>query len=102
MALLEEIKPILRISNTSMDLEVQDLIESAKMDLKISGINIDKTVVINEVEEIDPLIKRAIVLYCKGHFGYDNPDAGRFIESYEKLRDHLSLSTDYQVVVAVV
>lgn len=116
--MLEDIKMALRIKNTAMDLEVLDLIDAAKMDMKILDINIEKTItviedqtpepteeapnpepILVEVEVMDPLIKRAITLYCKGHFGYDNPDAEKFIASYEKLRDHLSLSSDYQVVV---
>lgn len=116
--MLEDAKKALRINNTAMDLEVTDLIDAAKMDMKLLDINIEKTItiienqtpepteevpnpepILIEVEAMDPLIKRAIILYCKGHFGYDNPDAERFIASYEKLRDHLSLSSDYQVVV---
>lgn len=91
--MLEDVKKALRINNTAMDLEVMDLIDAAKMDMRILDINIDK---VTDIGEMDPLIKRAITLYCKGHFGYDNPDAERFIASYEKLRDHLSLSIDYQ------
>lgn len=97
--MLEDIKRTLRISNTAMDVEVFDLIEAAKSDMKILNINIDK---VTDTGETDPLIKRAITLYCKGHFGYDNPDAERFIKSYEKLRDHLSLSTDYQTQEVVI
>lgn len=118
MALLDDVKQALRINNTAMDTEVLDLIESAKFEMKNLNINIEKTItiienqtpepteevpnpepILIEVEAMDPLIKRAITLYCKGHFGYDNPDAERFIASYEKLRDHLSLSTDYQMAV---
>ncbi len=95
MVLLDDIKKELRISNTAMDDEVLDLIKSAEAELKNIGINITKVVDM----EMDPLIKRAITLYCKGHFGYDNADADRFTLAYEKLRDHLSLSTDYQVVI---
>ncbi len=101
MTLIDEIKPVLRVTSSDIGIitEISDLIESAKMDMKIQNIDIAK---VTDTGEMDPLIKRAITLYCKGHFGYDNPDAERFINSYEKLRDHLSLSTDYQVVVAVV
>lgn len=100
MALLDDVKKSLRISasNTAMDTEVSDLIDSAKTELKNTGINIDKAVDL----QMDPLIKRAITLYCKANFGYDNPDAQRFAQSYEMLKTHLALSTDYQVVVAVV
>jgi len=99
MALLEEIKLVLRISNTAIDLEVMDLIESAKSDLKISGININK---VTELGGMDSLIKRAIILYCKGHFGYDNPDAEKFIKSYQALNYHLALSIDYQIITVVI
>jgi len=101
MALVEELKPILRVTSSDAGIidEISDLIKSAKMDMKLQNINIDK---ITDDGEMDPLIKRAVILYCKGNFGYDNPDAKSFISSYEKLRDHLSLSTDYRMVVACV
>ncbi|WP_313413143.1 phage head-tail connector protein [Sedimentibacter sp.] len=117
MALLDDIKKALRISNTVMDTEVSDLIDSAKAELKNVNVNIDKTVIVTEdqtpepteevpnpepmlvdVKVMDPLIKRAITLYCKANFGYDNPDAERFAESYKMLKIHLALSSDYQVV----
>lgn len=89
MALLDDVKRELRISSTAFDTEVLDLIESAKMDLMQSGI------VETKIVETDPLIKRAIVFYCKAYFGYDNPDAERFYESYRMLETHLALSGDY-------
>jgi len=65
MALLDDVKLALRISPTiiAYDDEVQDLIEAAKADLKLSGVDPAK------LDESDPLIKRAIVTYCKAHFG---------------------------------
>ncbi len=89
MALLDDVKRELRISSTAFDTEVLDLIESAKMDLMQSGI------VETKIVETDPLIKRAIVFYCKAYFGYDNPDAQRFYDSYRMLETHLALSGDY-------
>jgi hypothetical protein len=118
MALLDDVKQALRISNTAMDIEVIDLIESAKAELANTGIDITKTVTVTEdqtpepieavpkpeqvlveVETMDYLIKRAITLYCKANFGYENSEAERFAKSYEMLKIHLSLSSDYQVVV---
>jgi uncharacterized phage protein (predicted DNA packaging) len=99
MALLDEIKSILRISNTAMDLEVLDLIESAKTEMNNININLDK---VNDAGDMDPLIKRAITLYCKANFGYDNPEATRFLQSYEMLKIHMALSADYQISEAVV
>ena len=114
MVLLDDVKRELRISSTAFDGEVLDLIESAKMDLIQSGINVTKTTTVEvdqtpkpteevpepeqvlvDVEVMDALIKRAIIFYCKANFGYDNPDAQRFYDSYRMLETHLALSGDY-------
>ena len=87
MALIDDIKAILRISNTAYNTEITDLIAAAKADLGICGLL--------DTSEMDPLIKRAITLYCKANFGFDNPDAVKLQQSYEMLRNHLSLSADY-------
>lgn len=118
MVLLDDVKLALRISNTAMDTEVLDLIESAKADLADVGIDITKVITVEEdqtpepteeipepeqvlvdVGYIDPLLKRAITLYCKANFGYDNPDAERFAESYHMLKIHLALSSEYTEVI---
>ncbi|MDO6451722.1 head-tail connector protein [Oceanobacillus profundus] len=85
--MLEDVKTALRITNTAYDSEVQDLIESAQFDLSQSGVFL--------VDETDPLIKRAIITYAKANFGIDNPQADRFNDSYVMLKQHLSLSGDY-------
>ena len=89
MALLDDVKVALRISasNTSFNTEINDLIGAAQRDLLVAGIKVTDTA--------DPLIKRAIVTYCKAHFGYDNPDADRLLRAYEMLKMHLMLSTEY-------
>jgi len=84
---LDDIKAVLRITNTAYDTEITDLILAAKLDLGLCGLL--------STAETDPLIKRAITLYCKANFGWDNPDAVRLRQSYEMLRNHLSLSVDY-------
>jgi hypothetical protein len=45
-----------------------------------------------------PLIKRAITVYAKAHFGYNNPDSEKFVASYNGLKIHLALSGDFDVV----
>lgn len=97
MPLKDDIKQTLRISksNNAFDTEVQDLIDAARQDLKLAGISTEK---VDSEENIDPLIKRAITTYTKANFGYDNPDADKLKESYESLRNHMSLSGDYNVV----
>ena len=89
MALLDDVKVALRISasNTSFNTEINDLIGAAQRDLLVAGIKV--------MDTADPLIKRAIVTYCKAYFGYDNPDVDRLIKAYQMLKMHLMLSTEY-------
>jgi len=94
MALIDDIKKELRVSSTAFDTEIADLIAGAKLDLGISGLD--------TIIETDALIKRAIALYCKAHFGYDNKDADRLIESYVSLKEHLSISSDYHTYTEII
>lgn len=88
MALIDDVKLALRITNTTHNTEITDLISAATADLTLAGI---------DTSTVDALIKRAIILYCKTHFGYDNPDADRIGEAYRLLKTHLSLAADYEV-----
>lgn len=88
--MINSIKTSLRIKNTAFDTEIIDLIDACKIDLKISGVN--------KIDEEDALIKRAITIYVKANFGWDNPDAERLQEAFVMLKQHLSLSGDYNVV----
>lgn len=92
--MLEDVRDALRVSGTSLDTEIQDLIEAAKADLQLSGAHPSKII------DTDPLIKRAVVVYCKAHFGWDNPEADRFAQSYTMLKQHLALSAEYAEAVS--
>ncbi|MGN1112022.1 MAG: head-tail connector protein [Acutalibacteraceae bacterium] len=85
-----DIRRYLRISHTRFDAEITDLIGAARADLLLGGI---KPAKVNN--EKDPLIKRAIVCYVKAEFGLDNADAEKYRESYEMLKRHLMLSSEY-------
>ena len=93
--MLEDVKQALRITNKAYDGEVQDLIDAALADLYQSGVFIDIEE-FRQSDTTDPLIKRAIITYCKAHFGYDNPDSERLNEAYIMLKQHLSLYSDYK------
>lgn len=90
--LLTEIKRDLRITNESFDGEVQDLIDGAKQDLILSGVLESK------VTDTDPLIKRAVSLYSKAHFGLDNADSEKYMAAFTSLKTHLTLSAEYTEV----
>lgn len=85
--MLESIKLALRIKSSAFDEEIIELIESSKIDLKISGIT--------NIKEDDPLVCQAIKTYCKANFGLDNKDSEKYQASYESLKQHLSLCGDY-------
>lgn len=90
--MLQNIKDALRVNGDDLNNEILDLIDAAKADLILSGVNKDKVI------DTDPLIKRAIIVYCKANFGYDDVNmAGRFEQSYISLKHHLTLSAEYTV-----
>lgn len=90
MATLSEVKIALRVSNTALDGEITDLIAAARQDLILSGVLASKA-----NSTTDSLIKRAVVTYVKAHFGWDNPEAERFLSAYVMLKQHLTLSQEY-------
>lgn len=86
--LTEKMRAALRISSTSEKIteEIKDCIAACKADLKDVGVvNLDET---------DALIIRAITLYVKAEFGF-NDKAEKFAYSYDCLKTHLSLSSEY-------
>lgn len=96
MALIDDIKDVLRESGAESNVEIQDLIDFAKADIKSVGILGSKII------ETDMMIKRAINLYCKANFSYEDPKiAERFQDQYESLKIHLALSAEYTVAEVV-
>lgn len=89
--MLESVKKALRISGTIFDTEIQELIDAAMSDLKLSGISCQNV--------RDPLIRRAVTIYCKANFGLDNEDSEKYQKSYDMLKNHLSLAGDYNGVI---
>lgn len=86
--LTEKMRAAVRISSTSEKIteEINDCIEACKLDMENDGVvNID---------EKDGLIVRAITLYCKAEFGYNNK-AVQFRQSYDSLKMRLAMSKEY-------
>lgn len=86
--LTEKMRTALRISSMSEKIteEIEDCIAACKLDLKNDGVK--------RIEETDALIVRAITLYCKSEFGY-NDKAAQFKQSYDTLKARLSMSKEY-------
>lgn len=92
--MLDAVKSALRISHNALNIDIEDLIAAARLDLKQSGISSVKA---DATTEVDPLIKRAIIIYAKANFHPDNNTAEWYQKSYELLKNHLSLASDYTV-----
>ena len=88
MALLNDVKIALRVTTTAYDSEINDLIESAKIDLGIAGV-------ILPAGE-DKVIETAIKTYCKMNFGSPNPSYWEILKkSYDEQKAQLSMNSDY-------
>lgn len=83
-----KMRAALRISSTSEKIteEIEDCIAACKADLKNDGVKV--------INETDKLIIRAVTLYCKAEFGY-NDKADKFRQSYDTLKMRLALSKEY-------
>lgn len=91
--MLDEVKSALRIDGDDLDTEVEGLIDAVVADLILSGVSEVKA-----KSTTDPLIKRAVITYCRANFDYADKAAERLTQSYEMLKSHLSMSADYRAV----
>lgn len=88
--MLTVVKEALRVDGNEHDTEIQDLIDAAVADLTLSGVSPTKA-----QDSLDPLIKRAVITYCRAHFDYADKSADRLLQSYGMLKMHLSMAGDY-------
>lgn len=83
--MLAMVKTALRQTTTRFDeLELTPLIEAAKLDLYSGGVD--------DINEENPLIQRAIILYCKAYFGFTE-ESERFERAYIALKNTLGSSS---------
>lgn len=86
--MLSKVKLALRITTEAFDSELTDLINAALLDLGIAGVNEF------EATTTDALIIRAVITYCKVHFG--EPDEyDRLKASYDEQKAQLGMATGY-------
>lgn len=88
--MLEKVKSALRITTNAFDDELKGLINAGAMDLRIAGISGA------EPTTGDPLIVRAIITYCKAHFGQaEDGEYDRLKASYDEQKAQLQTATGY-------
>ena len=85
--MLEKVKLAMRLTTTAYDAEIESLIASACGDLGIVDV-------IASTDESDPLLQRAIITYCRLHFGTPE-DFDRLKASYDEQKAQLLTKTGY-------
>lgn len=92
MALLDKVKAACRVSSNAYDEELTDLIESGLDDMGITDI---KSEVLTSTDT-DPLIRKAVITYCRMNFGYQDELAyNRLKASYDEQKSQLLMSGKY-------
>lgn len=86
MEILDEVKLALRLTTTAYDAELNGLILAALGDLGVAGVT--------ETNPENALIKRAVITYCKIHFGSPS-DFDRLKATYDEQKAQLSTCTGY-------
>ena len=86
MTILQAVKMALRIVTEDFDNELNDLISAALIDMKLAGIRNQDT--------DDPLVRRAVVTYCRLNFG-EPDDYDRLKRSYDEQKAQMGMATGY-------
>ena len=87
LTILAAVKLALRMTTTAYDDELSDLILAGRKDLAEAGIALDS-------DTTDPLLRRAVITYCKANFG--QPDAYADLKaSYDEQKAQMATCTGY-------
>lgn len=86
MATIDKVKVALRISTSAFDEELTDLINASKLDMGVAGVEVPT--------ELDELVTRAIITYCKMQFGLPE-DYSKLKRSYDEQKAQLVTCTGY-------
>lgn len=87
--LLQSVKNAMRIDEEYHNEELTDLIETAKLLLREAGV------LEVRLTDTDPLIRKAVITYCKANFGIDATEGEKFAWSFEEMKKLLSLLSSY-------
>lgn len=83
--MLDRVKLAMRITTDAYDEEFNSLIDAALLDLGIAGVTITGS---------DELIRRAVITYCRLHFGSPD-DYVNLKASYDEQKAQLQTATGY-------
>ena len=83
--MIDKVKMALRLTTDAFDSEIMDLIAAALADLGLVGITADKT---------DALMVRAVVTYCRLHFGSPS-DFDKLKAAYDEQKAQMISASGY-------
>lgn len=86
--MLDRVKLAMRITTDAYDEEFNSLIDAALLDLGIAGVTK------NTIDEADEIVRRAVITYCRLHFGSPN-DRDFLKASYDEQKAQLQTATGY-------
>ena len=78
------VKKALRVKTDAFDNEIIDLINASIADMRRAGIRNDETG--------DPLVRRAVITYCRMNFGQPD-DYDRLKKSYDEQKAQMRMAT---------
>ena len=86
--LLYRVKHAMRRPNMTEDMaqELSDLVDAALADLKQAGVS--------NLDTQDPLIRRAVITYCRANF-WPTGDYDKLNASYDEEKAQLRMTTNY-------
>lgn len=88
--ILAKVKLALRIVTDDFNTELTDLISACLLDLGIAGVD-------TAVQTADALVIRAVITYCRVHFGDANgaEELDRLKASYDEQKAQMQMATGY-------
>lgn len=84
MAILDDVRGVVRVGSKLTDGELQTYIDAALADMAERGIA-PEYLAPDADGEYQPKVRTAIFCYCKALYGFDNSDSNRLMKSYESI-----------------
>lgn len=93
-SILDACRAALGVTDTYFDDEISLNIAAARIKMRNGGVLASKA-----NDDSDELVRVAIIAFVKGMVGNDNPDAERYLESFESIVCQMKLTSEYGEVV---
>lgn len=87
---LTECRAALGVTDSYFDGQIELNIAAARQKMQLGGVSATKA-----SDDEDPMVLVAIIAYVKGTTGNDNPDAERYLASFESMVTQMKLTDTY-------